>query len=318
MRSLLALARKKPCQRAPVDVNRLLEETLDLEGYGLRTAQVTVVRRLTQNLPPAQGDADQLQQVFANLVLNAADAIREARRPGSVVITTCRDAEAGRLVVTIADDGPGIASRDLPRIFEPFFTTRGDGHGTGLGLPICRQIVESHQGRISAQSDPGQGATFTVELPEAAPIASRPIDSPARPRGTAAGVEVLLVEDEAVVGDLLAEYLGLEGHRVDRAGNGREALERVRAGRAYRLIVTDVRMPDVDGPTFYQELRTVNPELTRRMVFITGDVMSPDTRRFLEETGLLYLEKPFGIADFLAIVRRALADPPTIRPAQTA
>jgi DNA-binding response OmpR family regulator len=120
---------------------------------------------------------------------------------------------------------------------------------------------------------------------------------PARP-----GTRALLVEDERVVGDLLAEFLALEGYEVDRAMDGREALELVRR-RTYALIVSDVRMPDVDGPALYHELRLASPELARRMVFVTGDVMSPETRRFLDETSLRYLEKPFTIDAFQAVVR---------------
>jgi signal transduction histidine kinase/ActR/RegA family two-component response regulator len=322
VRSLLALARKRPARRVPVDVSHLIEETLELEGYALRTAQVTVHRALDRTAPPVLGDPDQLQQVLTNLVLNATEALRGTCRPGALRVATRWDRATERLVVTVADDGPGVPGPAAPHVFEPFFTTKGDGQGTGLGLAICRQIVESHHGRIGVASRPGEGATFTLELPVVAAAPERAGGTAARERampGVGAGpgtpeaagsgqAEVLLVEDEPVVGDLLAEYLALEGHRVDRAANGREALERVR-GRTYRLIVSDVRMPDVDGPTLYHELQTASPELTRRMVFITGDVMSPETRRFLEETGLLYLEKPFSIGEFQAVVRRALADP---------
>jgi CheY-like chemotaxis protein len=119
----------------------------------------------------------------------------------------------------------------------------------------------------------------------------------------------LLVEDERIVGELLAEFLGLEGYEVDRAMNGREALELVRH-RDYALIVSDVRMPDVDGLALYHELRVLCPEVTRRMIFVTGDVMSTETRRFLDETCLRYLEKPFTIAEFKAVVHGVLTEPP--------
>lgn len=123
----------------------------------------------------------------------------------------------------------------------------------------------------------------------------------------------LLVEDERVVGELLAEFLALEGFEVDRAMDGREALELVRR-RTYALIVSDVRMPDVDGPAFYRELRIVRPEAVRRIVFVTGDIMGTATRRFLEETCLRYLEKPFTIAEFQAVVQGVLAEPSNAGP----
>ena len=137
-----------------------------------------------------------------------------------------------------------------------------------------------------------------MELTRASPAP----EPPPPPRVAWPDARALLVEDERVVGELLAEFLTLEGYEVDRAMNGREALELVRR-RAYALIVSDVRMPDVDGPALYYELRSANPELARRMVFVTGDIMSPETRRFLDETCLRYLEKPFTISEFQAVIR---------------
>ena len=123
----------------------------------------------------------------------------------------------------------------------------------------------------------------------------------------------LLVEDERIVGELLAEFLALEGYVVDRAMDGREALELVRR-RDYTLIVSDVRMPDVDGLALYYELRIVRPEVVRRMVFVTGDIMGTATRRFLEETRLPYLEKPFTLAEFQAALHSVLAEPSNAGP----
>jgi CheY-like chemotaxis protein len=137
---------------------------------------------------------------------------------------------------------------------------------------------------------------------------ANPVDEPSPPPSAdRRQARALLVEDERIVGELLAEFLTLEGYEVDRAMDGREALELVRR-HAYTLIVSDVRMPDVDGPALYYELRTVCPEMTRRMVFVTGDVMSGETRRFLEETCLRYLEKPFTIAEFQAVVQGVLGE----------
>ena len=131
-------------------------------------------------------------------------------------------------------------------------------------------------------------------------LAPEPLPPAPRP-----AVRALLVEDERVVGDLLAEFLTLEGYAVDRATNGREALELVRR-QTYAVIVSDVRMPDVDGPALYYELLSASPALTRRMVFVTGDIVSPETRRFLDETCLRYLEKPFTIGEFQAVLRGVL------------
>ncbi len=306
VRMLLAFARKRPSQRTTVDVNELLADMLELAAYDLKRADVRVVRDLSEELPAVSGDPDQLQQVFTNLFLNACHAMRETHGEGTLTVTTGLDPATDRVVVTVADDGPGISPEHLAHVFEPFFTTKAEGQGTGLGLAICRRIVENHGGRISVQSRPGLGARFTVELPAAR--------ESGRPEGTSeteasppsAGVLVLVVEDEPLVGDMVQELLVLDGHEVDRATNGREALERL-ARRAYALIVSDVRMPDLGGPAFYRELLRVDPALARRVVFVTGDVVSADTRRFLEETGLPWVEKPFAVTDFQSAVRRALA-----------
>ena len=151
---------------------------------------------------------------------------------------------------------------------------------------------------MSAPTDLGR----TGPVPEAPP-----------PRAGRRGARALLVEDERVVGELLAEFLALEGYEVDRAMDGREALALVRR-RDYALIVSDVRMPDVDGPALYYELRVVRPEVVRRMVFVTGDIMSTETRRFLDETCLRYLEKPFTIAEFQAVIQGVLAEPSNAGP----
>jgi len=147
--------------------------------------------------------------------------------------------------------------------------------------------------------------TAPPDLVRRGPVPARAPSSREEQRASRA----LLVEDEPVVGELLAEFLELEGYKVDRACDGREALELVRR-HVYAVIVSDVRMPDVDGPALYYELRVVSPQLARRMVFVTGDITNVETRRFLDETCLRYLEKPFTIAAFRAVVRGVLTDPP--------
>jgi CheY-like chemotaxis protein len=154
-------------------------------------------------------------------------------------------------------------------------------------------VAHGNAGAVTAPPDLARPGPASAPLPHAERRAPR----------------ALLAEDEPVVGELLAEFLELEGYEVDRARDGRQALELVRR-HVYTLIVSDVRMPDVDGPAFYYQLRALRPELTRRMVFVTGDITNADTRRFLDEACLRYLEKPFTIAAFQAVVQGVLTEPP--------
>src|SRR5262249_29851406 len=238
--TLLALSRKRPPRRRPVNVTELLVGTLDLAGYDLKHARVVVERDFAEALPAVLADPDQLQQVFANLLLNAAQAMGGASGSGILAVSAGRDPEGSGVQIAIRDNGPGIDPEHLPHIFEPFFRTKGEGQGTGLGLAICQRIIENHGGRITVASQPGAETVFTVTLPVVSVS-----DGAGAPRGTADApgdaMDVLLVEDEPLVGEMLAEILTLAGYQVDRAANGREALTQL-ATHAYALIVSDVRM----------------------------------------------------------------------------
>jgi signal transduction histidine kinase/CheY-like chemotaxis protein len=305
VRALLTLARQTAPEWTPVALNALLDEVVDLCAYELRRARVSVARRFGHDLPPIVADPVQLQQVFTNLCLNAAEAMRDAHGEGVLTLATRWDPGERRAIVAVSDDGPGISPSHLDRVFEPFFTTKRGGKGTGLGLAICRRLVEQHGGAITVESCPGAGVTFTVALPERREAPTVLAQEPQERTPAPGGLAVLLVEDDAVVGDLLTEFLAVDGHGVDRAVDGREALDRLRQ-RPYDLIVTDIHMPDVDGATFYRELQEIAPGLARRVVFVTGDVMRPETQAFLAESGLAYLEKPFDLGQFRAFVREAV------------
>jgi signal transduction histidine kinase/DNA-binding response OmpR family regulator len=304
VRTLLALARNRPTQRTAVPLDALLTETLELTAYDLKHGGVRVLWQLGDALPVV-GDPDQLRQVFTNLVLNVCQAVAATGGPGTLTISADVVPPGDRVRVHLADSGPGIPPEHLPHVFEPFFTTKNEGEGTGLGLAICQWIVEGQGGQISVDSQPGHGARFTVELPAADARGDVEATSQLRPGAPLAGVSVLLVEDEPLVGDMMEDLLRLDGHVVDRAVNGREALDRLARG-SYDLIISDVRMPDLSGPALHQELRQIDPALARRVIFVTGDVMSPETQTFLDQTGLVYLEKPFEVTAFQAAVRRVL------------
>ncbi|MBI4285025.1 MAG: PAS domain S-box protein [Chloroflexi bacterium] len=163
VKNLLTFARKHAPSRQPTNINTIIEKVLEIRAYEQKVSNITVVTHLSLDLPALMVDDFQVQQVFFNIVINAEYFMIEAHGRGTLTITTERDRRFVRAY--FADDGPGIAPGNLEHIFDPFFTTKGIGKGTGLGLSICHGIVTSHGGRIYAESEPGKGATFIVELP---------------------------------------------------------------------------------------------------------------------------------------------------------
>jgi two-component system NtrC family sensor kinase len=308
VRNLLFFARQRPPERVSVDLNQVLEQTLALRFNQLLLSGIQVEKDFAPDLPPIIGDSSQLEQVFLNLLLNAEQAILEARGEGVITLRT-RPSEDGRLAVAeVIDDGPGIPAELLPRVFEPFFTTKSVGTGTGLGLSVSYGIVEGHGGRLGAQSRPGR-TVFTLELPAGRP-AARAEAPAAGGRGMASGTgrAALVVEDEGPVRELIATLLTEAGWRVDLADGGRAALARVRA-EPYDLIVSDLKMAEGSGPEFYARARAHDPALARRFVFITGDTANADQWAFLEGADVPVIEKPFHPAVFQEAVWRLMGQP---------
>ncbi|HVZ23953.1 MAG TPA: ATP-binding protein, partial [Vicinamibacterales bacterium] len=241
-----------------------------------------------------------------NLIINAEQAMLGAHGRGTLILRTWHDLDTDAVVLEVNDDGPGVPEDVLPRIFDPFFTTKEVGKGTGLGLTVAYAIVQEHGGRISVKSEPGKGASFLVTFPVGdSPIKPLPPKPPDRVADIGAGAVVLVVEDEAALGAAVAESLADAGFVVDRAGDGDEALERVKA-RVYDLIVCDLKMPRVDGMTFYRSLERDAPDVARRILFVTGDVAGTEAERFLEESGCRWLAKPFRLRDLLKTAKEVL------------
>jgi len=304
VQNLLAFARASKPQRDYLDINQVIEETLALRSYQLKVDNIEVVKRLEGNLPWTMADRYQLQQVFLNLINNAQQAMAEQGGGRLAVRSELRTGDTIR--VTVSDTGPGIPEEIMPRLFEPFFTTKEVGKGTGLGLSVSYGIVSEHRGRIWAESEEGKGANFIVELPvqrEAKPVAEPIVE--VEKEGGPEGKLVLIIDDEKDIVALLARVLREEGHRVSAALDGQEALKRV-AEEDYDLIISDVKMPTLDGRKLYKHLKETNPELVEDIVFITGDTASADTKAFLEEIGNPRLEKPFDIEKLRGAIREAL------------
>jgi PAS domain S-box-containing protein len=312
VKSLLLFVRAEKPEKRPVGVNGVLESVLDLMADPLRADGMTVHRALIPNesLPKALGDYHQLQQVFLNLIHNACQAMASLKRPGELTVKT--ECLGGKIRVSIADTGPGIPKADLPRIFDPFFTTKPVGQGTGLGLSVGYGIVQEHGGRIWAESEEGQGATFIVELPvasgveevETAPAAAPPV-------AAAPSYRVLVVDDEPAICWLCYRLFSQMGHQPDLAHSGQEAFRKLEqaGGEGYDLLFLDMKMPGTGGREIYRHLLQRYPRLASRVVFATGDTVSKDTADFLAETGRPALAKPFTLEDLRRVIQRVVVGP---------
>jgi len=302
--NFLAVARRREPERDDTDVNQVLRDAVTLLSHPLTVDDVAVVLQLAPTLPPILADAHQLHQVAMNLIANGHQAMLD--RPRRVLTLSSRhDAAARRVAFAVADTGPGIPPSMRHRVFEPFFTTKPVGMGSGLGLSVCRGIVDAHEGTIEVSDAPGGGARVEVSLPLAT-AGPRAADGGAEtPADVVRGKRVLVVDDEPLVASLLAELLEDDGHRVDVAGNGRTALERVATG-AFDVIISDFKMPVLDGAGLYEGLTRRDPRLRERLVFISGDTLTPETRRFIESTGVPTLDKPFDAAQVRRVVQAVL------------
>ena len=304
--NLLTFARRRKAQKEMVNLNTLLERVLELRNYDLRVRNIDVDLHLDPALPETMADANQVQQVFLNIIINAEQAMRAEGETGRLKITT--RASGGDVIASFQDSGPGMDADTLRRIFDPFFTTKDAGDGTGLGLTISYGIIEEHGGRIWAESTRGRGTTFHIQLPVVAG-APRARDRDAAPDPIPTSGErrrVLVVDDDESIQKLLTGVLEMDGHDVTIARNGREALDHVETS-PYDLIITDIKMPVMSGTDLYKQLDTAGSPLAHRLIFMTGDTVAPETRRFLQGVGNPVISKPFRLRDIREMVREQLA-----------
>jgi signal transduction histidine kinase len=290
-------------RRSQLDVRPLLELSLNVAFNGLKP-RASIVRDL-RAVPLVEADESRLSQVFVNLLVNAAESVTQGEGPENTVGITTKTDALGRCVIEINDNGRGIAPEVLDRIFDPFFTTKAIGEGTGLGLSICHRIVHAIGGELTARSELGVGSTFRIVLPPAAPAVTpeERIQPTTAPPSSGTRARVLVIDDDPMVGALLCRILGKQ-HDVTCLANGKQALDLLLTGDGDRfdVILCDLMMPVVTGMDIHAALSNARPELTQRMVFVTGGAVTPGARKFLEEIPNQLVEKPFSASTIRTLV----------------
>jgi two-component system NtrC family sensor kinase len=322
VRTFLNMARSKPARRSDVSLNDAVHAAADMLGYTYRSHDIDLRLQLDATLPDVSADGDQVCQVVLNLLVNAQQALALVDGPRWVVVSTgLASAANGRNVwMRVADNGPGITAAARERIFEAFFTTKAEGMGTGMGLSVSRALAREHGGDLLLEAaGPDRGAAFCLTLPVIGASQVQRASTLAVATGLEAPVlaRVLVVDDEAELAGVMREMLESAGYEVSTAESGAVALELLGAAR-FDAVVSDLRMPDMDGPALWRRVGEAHPMLAERMLFVTGDTLSRDAAEFFSQSGCDGLDKPFAKSDLLAKVAALLQGRPRVSAGDTA
>ncbi len=298
---LRRLARARDAEMGPVDLHRVVESAVNMAFNEIRH-RARLVKDF-RRIPKVWGDESRLGQVVLNLLLNAAQALQEGNAAEDEIRVRTWS-EGDEVIVEVRDTGPGVPPENRDRIFEPFFTTKREGQGTGLGLAICHRIVQDHGGSIRVLDGPEGGAVFQVRLPAAPPDAQEGSEQAGRDTGRfAARGRVLVVDDEPSILRLVSAVLS-EEHQVVPESRAERALERLRSGEEFHVILCDLLLPGMSGQAFYEAVQAEWPELAERFVFLTGGAFTPEAKQFLESVAVPCVEKPFSPTELRKLVRK--------------
>lgn len=309
---LLAFARDEEPRRTTVSLTSVIKQVTRLARHHLshHDIQVEIDEACREDTTPSwawvTGDASRLQQVVMNLIINSQQAISHTGSGGTIWIRIERRVP-NHAAIVIEDDGPGVPPDLHEAIFRPYYTTKPDGVGTGLGLAIAANIVADHHGEISVRDRRYGGAEFAVILPTTAervpPTPECRCPAPSAPSRTIPhlGRRVLLIDDEPGILRSVGRFLERLACDVTTAGTGREALSLL-ADQTFDVILCDIRMPDLNGDELFEEIRTRHPDALDRLAFMSGDLMCPETREFLDSCGRPSIQKPYELEDLVQLI----------------
>jgi PAS domain S-box-containing protein len=305
VQNLLSFARQRQPQREEVDLRKVLDETVALRDYDLKTNNIRVEQEAPSEPAVVIADPHQIEQVFLNIINNAVDAILETGRTGKLTIRVHR--QNGHVCTSFIDDGAGI--KDPKRIFDPFYTTKSVGKGTGLGLSICYGIVKEHGGDITAINSPEGGAVIEVRLPAAVPAAVTPEPARVTTRAHMGAISgrVLLVEEEDAVLEFERDVLTGAGAAVVTAKNSQDVRTRL-LSEHFDAIIMHGKMPgEWNSKESYTWIKQNCPALESHVLFMFSNGMEQsEGRAFLQENNVPCLVKPFEVGELIAQARRLL------------
>ncbi len=305
--SLLKFSRNKPPEKIAFDMRDMIKRTVSLYAPTVKKRGIRLQCDECSEPLYVRADMNCIEQVLVNFINNAIDAIDD--QPGIIKLKT--GLADGYVHLSIEDSGPGIPEEIMTKIFDPFFTTKSKDKGTGLGLSICYGIISDHKGEISLENT-GQGAVARIKIPamltdkqeqqEAAKAEKAP--SITRMQDPGKRSMIMVVEDEEDLLDLMVDTLS-PYYEVTPFNNGRTAYDHL-TERKWELIISDLRMPVMDGMELYYTAVKDHPGLKKKFMFITGDTYDYQIKEFLEATGVAFLRKPFRIKDLREIVNQQL------------
>ena len=311
VRDLRVFSRPDDEPRGPVDVHPVVESSLRMARNLLRHR--ARVERDYGSVTRALANESRLGQVVLNLLVNAAQAIEPGNRDGNTVCVQTRMTDSGMIRIAVSDTGAGMAPETRKQLFTPFFTTKPIGTGTGLGLAICHRIVTSFGGTIEVDSAQGEGTTVAVILPATEADTIEPGGS-GNDIAHASDLEIggrrgriLVVDDDAMILATIRRTLS-DDHDVEVTSDPARAVDRLRSGEEFDLIVCDVMMPQLTGMDFYHCVAELRQGIERRIVFLTGGAFTPATRAFLDSVANRRLDKPFDPAKLRAVVTELVAN----------
>ena len=307
--NLPSFIRRKEPFRKMVNLNEIMQRTIELRAHDLKAKNIQVIKNLDPTLPLMLIDPHQMQHAFLNLIHNTEQTTFEAHKKGILSITTYK--VGSKVRIQFSDNGPGTPKEHLTKIFTTSFTTRGDDNGIEFDLSISYGIIKEHGGEIWVESEVGKGTSYFIELS----ISTTKFEKDVKEKPIAQSVNEkeekgLLIDDEAHIIDLLSKFLAMEGYPTEKVTDGRLALEKL--GRnSYYFILCDIKIPEIDGMTLYQELKERKSPNLDKIIFITGDAISTDIQAFLKSAQRPYLSKPFELMDVKKTIQQLITNTQT-------